>query len=361
MLLIWALHLISLSAAQDIENLSSYNIDKTQTTISGFSSGAMLSMQMHVAMSKDIKGAGMFAPYPYGCTQGLGSLIEQCSNGTLIDLDVLEAQAEELEDEDRIDSLENIQNSKVYVQGSASDDVIFLEASQKTAELYERFGADIKTEFALDTGHMLPTVDAINYNGAQIVLEHLLGDLKDGVDAKAENFHYIDQSDFFADGTSMDDIAVVYVPSTCAAGDGCILHIHLHPCGGGIQWQGTTYFTTSGFNEVAEANNIIVLYPQVVSQSPENPLACYDMWGYNSDSDEPLNYITKEGKQIKGIWKMVKRIYNEDAEEADEDDDDDHCNIGIKLIPLFFLIVLIVAAVLFSICAMQRKNSTEKP
>jgi len=76
------------------------------------------------------------------------------------------------------------------------------------------------------------------------------------------------------------------------------------------------------------------------------------MWGYNSDSDEPLNYITKEGKQIKGIWKMVKRIYNEDAEEADEDDDDDHCNIGIKLIPLFFLIVLIVAAVLFSICAM---------
>ena len=37
----------------------------------------------------------------------------------------------------------------------------------------------------------------------------------------------------------------------------------------------------AGYNAIAEANNIIVLYPQAVN-STLNPRGCWDWWGYTS-------------------------------------------------------------------------------
>jgi poly(3-hydroxybutyrate) depolymerase len=40
----------------------------------------------------------------------------------------------------------------------------------------------------------------------------------------------------------------------------------------------------SGYNEVGEANNIIILYPQAtVSYVPNNPNGCWDWWGYTNN------------------------------------------------------------------------------
>ena len=66
-------------------------------------------MQMHLAMSDDIKGAGMFSSVPYACSQGDISLLTICvSSPELIDLDVLEAIARAFEAEGKIDPLSNI-------------------------------------------------------------------------------------------------------------------------------------------------------------------------------------------------------------------------------------------------------------
>jgi hypothetical protein len=35
----------------------------------------------------------------------------------------------------------------------------------------------------------------------------------------------------------------------------------------------------AGYNQVGEANNIIILYPQAISVSV-NPYGCWDWWGY---------------------------------------------------------------------------------
>lgn len=42
---------------------------------------------------------------------------------------------------------------------------------------------------------------------------------------------------------------------------------------------GNTYATRAGFMEVAEVNNIIVLFPQI-SAVTINPAACWDWFGY---------------------------------------------------------------------------------
>jgi hypothetical protein len=66
-------------------------------------------------------------------------------------------------------------------------------------------------------------------------------------------------------------------------------------------------------NEIAESNNIIVLYPQTQNSDiyPYNPLGCWDWWGYTDIPVIPgeiLNYPTQHGKQMSAIWKMVEDL-----------------------------------------------------
>ena len=49
----------------------------------------------------------------------------------------------------------------------------------------------------------------------------------------------------------------------------------------------------SGYNEVGELNNIVILYPQTIRSLtiPYNPNACFDWWGYN---DPALDQIYRK-------------------------------------------------------------------
>ena len=52
-------------------NLPALNIDKTQTTVSGLSSGGFMAAQLHVAYSATFnKGAGIVAGGPFYCAEG---------------------------------------------------------------------------------------------------------------------------------------------------------------------------------------------------------------------------------------------------------------------------------------------------
>ena len=41
------------------------------------------------------------------------------------------------------------------------------------------------------------------------------------------------------------------------------------------------YARNTGYNEVGELNNIIMLYPQAIATGM-NPNGCWDWWGYNT-------------------------------------------------------------------------------
>ena len=55
------------AVAQDLPRLV---LDPAATTVSGLSSGAFMAVQMHVAFSDRIAGAGVIAGGPYNCAQG---------------------------------------------------------------------------------------------------------------------------------------------------------------------------------------------------------------------------------------------------------------------------------------------------
>ncbi len=60
----------------------------------------------------------------------------------------------------------------------------------------------------------------------------------------------------------------------------------------------------AGYNHWADANALIVLYPQVnKSKKPSNPAGCWDWWGYTGS-----NYAQRAGIQPKAIMAMVRRL-----------------------------------------------------
>lgn len=48
------------------------------------------------------------------------------------------------------------------------------------------------------------------------------------------------------------------------------------------EFNGTDHIVNSGFLEVAEANNLIVVFPQAWSSMPENMIGCWDTYGLTS-------------------------------------------------------------------------------
>lgn len=70
--------------------------------------------------------------------------------------------------------------------------------------------------------------------------------------------------------------AVTHLPAACK------LHISFHGCKQFAGKIGTQYVLESGFNEWAERNGYVVLYPQTVASDtlPFNPEGCFDWWGY---------------------------------------------------------------------------------
>jgi len=45
------------------------------------------------------------------------------------------------------------------------------------------------------------------------------------------------------------------------------------------EFNGTDHVVNSGFLELAEVNNLIVVFPQVLSNPPENRIGCWDTYG----------------------------------------------------------------------------------
>jgi poly(3-hydroxybutyrate) depolymerase len=61
----------------------------------------------------------------------------------------------------------------------------------------------------------------------------------------------------------------------------------------------------SGLNEVAEVNNLIILYPQAIKSplDPFNPKGCFDWWGYTG-----VDYASKLGPQMSTVDAMRNHI-----------------------------------------------------
>jgi poly(3-hydroxybutyrate) depolymerase len=104
---------------------------------------------------------------------------------------------------------------------------------------------------------------------------------------------------------SMEDEGFVFVPQDCAAGKPCRLHVAFHGCRQGSGFVGRAFARDAGYNRWADANRIVVLYPQAAKSLiwPFNPRGCWDWWGYSG-----ANYATRDGLQLKAVHRMLRAL-----------------------------------------------------
>jgi poly(3-hydroxybutyrate) depolymerase len=99
----------------------------------------------------------------------------------------------------------------------------------------------------------------------------------------------------------------VFVPKECAAGKPCRIHVAFHGCRQGRGFVGRAFASEAGYNRWADANRVVVLYPQVAKSLfwPFNPQGCWDWWGYSG-----ANYASRGGLQLLAVHRMLEALGN---------------------------------------------------
>ncbi|KAM3926880.1 poly(3-hydroxybutyrate) depolymerase-like [Leptodactylus fuscus] len=305
--------------------LGKYNLESA-ISVSGLSAGSYMASQFHVAQSKRVIGAGLFAGGPYYCAQGsLISATNACMKlPTSINVATLQSKAQSYVNSLLVDPLSNLANSKVFIFSGTRDNVVVPGVVKKQEEFYASYITNpggIKTVYDIAAQHGMPTdfyggacgstnLDYINncdYNGAYEALNHIYGGLQkpsSGAQLTGQLILF-DQTEFFklaAPSTyGMDTAGYIYVPAACQSGAQCKLHIVFHGCLQAREKLGDKYARYTGYNQVADLNNFIILYPQAKSNM-SNPNGCWDWWGYSS-----IAYANKNGYQMTGIERMMLR------------------------------------------------------
>lgn len=298
--------------AEPVVDASTYNIDAGRIGVSGISSGAYMAGQVHLSHSSIFSGVAIIAGGPYFCAMGdLSRALGPCMKGGEFGVDALIDYAHEAAAAGKIDSLANLDDDHVWIFHGLKDTVVDRSASEAAADLYARLLSENAVTLITNVAvvHGLPTLDsgqpcdtfgapflyACDYDAAGEILKTLHATLSERTTARGE-LRTIAQPGF--DAADMLEQAYLYVPVSCAQGSACGIHVALHGCSQSSEYVADAFAAGAGFNEWAEANQMLVLYPQVGSSriAPMNPYGCWDWWGYTG-----ADYASKEGPQIKVI------------------------------------------------------------
>ncbi len=300
------------------ESLPTYTIDRSRISVSGVSSGAYMAGQLHVAYSDLFGGAGLLAGGPYGCARGdIERALGPCIGGEGIDVDALVEAARAAAEAGAVAPLANLADDPAWVFHSAADAIVDARVSEAAAAFYTAAGADLAADLGtLEAAHGFPTLDtgaacgefaepylnACDYDAAGRLLEHLHGPLEPRGSASGELMRIAQPS---ASDAEMRPEAFLYVPAACANGESCGIHVALHGCSMADDYIGDAFAAGAGYNEWADSNRLLVLYPQVATSNlmPLNPRGCWDWWGYTGDG-----YATRSGAQLTAIVEMIEAL-----------------------------------------------------
>lgn len=349
--------------------LPALNIDLSQTTVSGISSGAFMAVQFSVAHSAAVQGVAATAGGPYFCAgkdswagAGVSAAIARCMQGdpsypakpiTSSDLDNMSSSARAWASKGLIDPVSNLQKQKVWIFHGYNDGIVKKPVSDALYQWYSGFtpaaqifykdelkAAHSQISAACSTGQgscqpcattggdFINTCtndqpSALPYDAAGAALQQFYGPLnRTATSALQGTMQTFDQSPYTRQGgsaviplkISMANSGYLYVPADCAAGSACRLHVAFHGCQQQAEKIGTAFISKAGFNEWADANHIVVLYPQTTAAlappaTPFNPEGCWDWWGYNDYGYSMTgHYATQDGDQIGTVWRMAQQL-----------------------------------------------------
>lgn len=342
--------------------LPSFKADLGQSSVSGLSSGAFMTVQMHLAHSSTFVGAGIIAGGPFRCAESYRAAAAIAEDALTINAlyvcmnplipqaapnpGKLAGVARDTAAQGLIDPVENLAGHRVYIFSGTEDSVVNSSVVDTTRQFYEQLGVPqdaICYDNSVPAGHSIITDNPednplgvnrppyINQGGfmqSQVILEHIYGPLKPPAERLSGRIIRFDQTEFFGGDprASMSRFAYAYVPKAVEEGAPCRVHIALHGCKQGYNYvnfvngqpdlencppYGNRYYTTTGYNEMADANDLIILYPQAEgtdSAVSQNPEGCWDWWGYTAEDPQNPDYYSKQAIQIQAIHRMLQRL-----------------------------------------------------
>ena len=319
-----ALFVASVHAA---EPLPALHAARDGITASGVSSGGYMAVQLHVAHSASISGVGVIAGGPYYCAQGsiFTALYNCMAPGSWTPLPrpaLLKTEADLAAAAGRIDATANLSRSRAWLFSGRNDRTVYPQVVEALRDFYAGYKTTVLLVADRPAGHGMvtehhgsacsatqpPFIVDCDYDAAGELLGFVLGKLAALAGKESGRLQRFDQNPY-ADGDAraiaMDDSGFVYVPQRCGA-ERCRVHVAFHGCLQGAAEIGERFVREAGYNRWAEANALIVLYPQAIKrQSPFvfNPRGCWDWWGYTG-----AVYHTKAAPQIRAVKAMLERL-----------------------------------------------------
>jgi hypothetical protein len=316
--------------AAALDRLECFNVSSRDISVSGLSAGAFMAVQFQIIHSSWIKGVGVIAGGPFFCAQGnLMVATTACmTQPELLVPEQLAAETVAMSASMLVDPVTHVRDHKIYVFSGQKDSVIAPGVAHKLLVYYDALG--VPADHVLFRGdfpaeHVIPTtsfgnacsylgtpyVNNCGYSAAEELLHHIYsprGGLNKPVQANPKNLLSFSQKPYL-DGLihSMADTGYIYIPDGCKdKSRQCALHVVFHGCEAYAGRIGTDFVLNGGYNEVAEANNIIVLYPQTKESYlvPFNPKGCWDWWGYTGST----TYSTRAGLQPYILRRMISDL-----------------------------------------------------
>ncbi|NRF70564.1 poly(3-hydroxybutyrate) depolymerase [Aquincola sp. S2] len=353
---------MTISAESKVVQLGAYKVQRGQSSVSGLSSGAFMTVQLHLAHSASFAGAGIIAGGPYRCAESyraaalvaedayVQSSLYICMNPLVPqaapDAAHLAQLARQAALDGDIDDIAHLGGHRVYIFTGSEDKVVASPVVARTRRFYELLGvhaAQIRYVDDVPAGHAIltdnpedsplganqpPYINRAGYMQSHDILRHIHGDLKPPAERPDGRLVRFDQTEFFGNEqrASMSAYGYAYVPRAVEQGAPARVHIALHGCKQGYNYTdfvngrpdsanvppyGNRYITSTGYNTIADSNHIIVLYPQAEGRDSaltQNPEGCWDWWGYSSPSAERPDYHSRSAIQIQAIHRMLQRL-----------------------------------------------------
>ncbi|MES3002972.1 MAG: PHB depolymerase family esterase [Pseudomonadota bacterium] len=322
-----------IGAAHAAVPLPKYNVDKSQATVSGLSSGGFMANQLGYAYSSTFKGVGVFAGGPFMCAGH--SNYTACMYNATVSASMLSTMQTDLNNwsGNQIDAKANVANQKIYMFVGTSDFTVGPNPMNAVQTQYTNNGvaaANLEYVQRASTAHVFPTdfdstgnnacsssaspyISNCGYDGAKAAFTKFYGTLNARNNAPAAgNYIEFDQT-AFTTNAGVAPTGWVYVPANCAAGAVCKVHVALHGCQQNYATIGDKFVKNTGYTRWADTNSIIVLFPQTrvdstshqtaASGSLANSNGCWDWIGWYG-----TNFAQKAGTQAAAIKAMVDQV-----------------------------------------------------
>ncbi|MBL8660237.1 MAG: polyhydroxybutyrate depolymerase [Rhodospirillales bacterium] len=319
--------------------------DPAGVTVSGVSSGGYMAVQMHVAHSASIAGAGVLAAGPYHCAgdnypfnllRAMNTCARMAELVPFMGPPALPPSVEQTQTEatrGRIDDPAHLRHARVYLFSGRLDEFVPQSVTDVLKAYYETFVPpgdiayvnNIRADHAMiseDFGNPCdtskdPYINDCDYDAAGALLTQLYGPLAPPGTAEPGAKRALirfDQTAFDPDAASHGLAAEGYafIPDGCTGDRRCRLHVAFHGCRQYAGAVGDAFVAHAGYNDWAAANDIVVLYPQTtplrrrllgIALPWPNPLGCWDWWGFTG-----RDFDVKSGAQIGAVWAMVQRL-----------------------------------------------------